>query len=90
MSRARSKTVDTVEVKKNGIPRRLNEKIALMKKKEQAQSQAFEQAMQSIFEVMCACDCNIVMYCMQDYYIIIHVPLHVQEFDSEFKYIHEI
>ena len=51
MSRARSKTVDTAEVKKNGLPRRLNEKIALMKKKELAQSQAFEQAMQSIFEV---------------------------------------
>ena len=51
MSRARSKTVDVVEVKKSGLPRRLNEKIALMKKNEQAQSQAFEQAMQSIFEV---------------------------------------
>ena len=51
MSRARSKTVDSTEVKKSGLPRRLTEKIALMKEKEQAQSEAFEQAMQSIFEV---------------------------------------
>lgn len=51
MSRARSKTVDSAEVKKKGIPRRLNEKIALIKEKEQAQSEAFEQAMKSIFEV---------------------------------------
>lgn len=51
MSRARSKTVDSTEVKKSGLPRRLTEKIALMKEKEQAQSEAFEQAMQSIFEM---------------------------------------
>lgn len=51
MSRVRSKTVDSAEVKKKGLPRRLNEKIALMKEKEQAQSEAFEQAMKSILEV---------------------------------------
>jgi hypothetical protein len=51
MSRARSKTVDSAEGKKKGLPWRLNEKIALMKEKEQEQSQAFEQAMQSIFEM---------------------------------------
>ncbi len=52
MSRARSKTADPSDVrKKNALPRRLNEKIALMKKKERVESQAFEQAMQSIFEV---------------------------------------
>ena len=54
MSRARSKTVDSTEVRRvkgSGLPRRLNEKIALMKEKEQVQSEAFEQAMKSLFEV---------------------------------------
>lgn len=54
MSRARSKTADSTEVRRvkgSGLPRRLNEKIALMKEKEQVQSEAFEQAMKSIFEV---------------------------------------
>ena len=53
MSRARSRTADSTEVKKSksGLPRRLNEKIALIKEKEQAQSKQFEQAMMSIFEV---------------------------------------
>ena len=65
MSRARSKTVDSAEVKKKGIPRRLNEKIALIKEKEQAQSEAFEQAMRSILEVgVASCGC-------------VHVSVHV-------------
>lgn len=66
MSRARSKTVDSAEVKKKGIPRRLNEKIALIKEKEQAQSEAFEQAMRSILEVgvaSCGCVCMWVYMC---------------------------
>ena len=68
MSRARSKTVDSAEVKKKGIPRRLNEKIALIKEKEQAQSEAFEQAMRSILEVgrvgfcMFTCGMSLIEY----------------------------
>ena len=46
--RSRSKTVDSAEGKK---PRRLTEKIAIMKKREHEQLEAFEHAMQSIHEV---------------------------------------
>ena len=50
--RGRSKTADSAESKKTkGQPRRLTEKIAIMRKKEHEQSEAFEQAMKSIFEV---------------------------------------
>ena len=55
--RGRSKTVDSVDSKKSkgATPRRLTEKIAIIKKREHEQSEAFEQAMQSIFEVSLAC-----------------------------------
>ncbi len=46
--RARSRTVDSADGKK---PRRLTEKIAIMKKREHEQSEAFEHAMKSIYEV---------------------------------------
>ena len=50
--RSRSKTADSTESKKTkGTPRRLTEKIAIMRRKEHEQSEAFEQAMKSIFEV---------------------------------------
>ena len=50
--RSRSKTADSAESKKTkGQPRRLTEKIAIMRRKEHEQSEAFEQAMKSIFEV---------------------------------------
>lgn len=50
--RSRSKTADSAESKKTkGTPRRLTEKIAIMRRKEHEQSEAFEQAMRSIFEV---------------------------------------
>ena len=52
--RVRSKTVDLVDAKrtnKAATPRRLTEKIAIIKKREHEQSAEFEQAMQSIFEV---------------------------------------
>ena len=53
--RSRSKTADSAESKKTkGQPRRLTEKIAIMRRKEHEQSEAFEQAMKSIFEVRCA------------------------------------
>jgi len=47
--RARSRTVDSADGKK---PRRLQEKIAIMKKREHEQSEAFEHAMKSIQEVL--------------------------------------
>ena len=51
--RSRSKTADSAESKKTkGQPRRLTEKIAIMRRKEHEQSEAFEQAMKSIFEVI--------------------------------------
>lgn len=46
--RSRSRTVDSVDSKK---PRRLTEKIAIMKKREHEQLEEFEHAMQSIHEV---------------------------------------
>ena len=46
--RVRSRTVDSADGKK---PRRLTEKIAIMKKREHEQSEAFEHAMKSIHEV---------------------------------------
>ena len=50
--RARSRTADSAESKKaKGTPRRLTEKIAIMKRREHEQSEAFEKAMKSIFEV---------------------------------------
>ena len=50
--RGRSKTAESNDAKKSrGTPRRLTEKIANMKKREHEQSEAFEQAMKSIFEV---------------------------------------
>ena len=41
----------SLESRKSKEPRRLTEKIAIMKRKEHEQSEAFEQAMRSIFEV---------------------------------------
>ena len=50
--RSRSRTADSTDTKKSkGTPRRLTEKIAIMKRREHEQSEAFEQAMKSIFEV---------------------------------------
>lgn len=50
--RSRSKTADSADSRKaKGNPRRLTEKIAIMKQREHEQSEAFEQAMKSIFEV---------------------------------------
>ena len=52
--RVRSKTVDSADTKRGGkgaAPRRITEKIAIIKKREHQQSAEFEQAMQSIFEV---------------------------------------
>ena len=50
--RGRSRTADSAEAKKSkGTPRRLTEKIAIMKRREHEQSEAFELAMKSIFEV---------------------------------------
>lgn len=46
--RARSKTADSTDAKK---PRRLMEKIAIMKKREHEQMEEFQHAMQSIHEV---------------------------------------
>ena len=46
--RVRSHSADT---KKAREPRRLTEKIAIMKRKEHEQSEAFEKAMKSIMEV---------------------------------------
>ena len=51
LHRVRSHSADT---KKAREPRRLTEKIAIMKRKEHEQSEAFEKAMKSIMEVnMC-------------------------------------
>ncbi|XP_064390487.1 CREB-regulated transcription coactivator 1-like isoform X2 [Halichondria panicea] len=52
--RVRSKTVDSADTKRGGkgaAPRRITEKIAIIKKREHQQSAEFEQAMQSIFEM---------------------------------------
>lgn len=46
--RSRSRTAESTDGKK---PRRLTEKIAIMKKREHEQLEAFEHAMQSIHEV---------------------------------------
>ena len=46
--RTRSKTADSTDAKK---PRRLMEKIAIMKKREHEQLEEFQHAMQSIHEV---------------------------------------
>ena len=52
--RARSRTAESAESKKTkGQPRRLMEKIAIMKRREHEQSAAFQKAMKSIFEVLC-------------------------------------
>ena len=51
--RVRSRTADSAESKKTkGTPRRLTEKIAIMKRREHEQSAAFKKAMKSIFEVL--------------------------------------
>ena len=63
--RVRSRTADSAEAKKTkGTPRRLTEKIAIMKRREHEQSEAFEKAMKSIFEV-CVCVCVCVCACSQ-------------------------
>ena len=50
--RVRSRTADSAENKKTkGTPRRLTEKIAIMRRREHEQSAAFQKAMKSIFEV---------------------------------------
>ena len=50
--RVRSRTADSAESKKTkGTPRRLTEKIAIMKRREHEQSAAFKKAMKSILEV---------------------------------------
>ena len=50
--RSRSRTAESADAKKSkGTPRRLTEKIAIMKRREHEQSEAFEKAMKSIFEV---------------------------------------
>ncbi len=54
--RVRSKTVDSADSKRNkgAAPRRITERIAIIKMREHEQAAEFEQAMQSIFEVrMC-------------------------------------
>ena len=47
--RTRSRTADSADAKK---PRRLTEKIAIMKKREHQQLEDFEDAMKSIYEVI--------------------------------------
>ena len=50
--RSRSRTADSAENKKSkGTPRRLMEKIAIMKRREHEQSETFKRAMESIHEV---------------------------------------
>ena len=50
--RVRSRTAESAESKKTkGTPRRLTEKIAIMRRREHEQSEAFQKAMRSIFEV---------------------------------------
>ncbi len=50
--RVRSKTDSSADPKRSkATPRRLTEKIAIMKKREHEQSEAFAQAMKSILEV---------------------------------------
>ena len=57
--RMRSRTADSAENKKTkGTPRRLTEKIAIMRRREHEQSAAFQKAMKSIFEVGSVNDCH--------------------------------
>jgi hypothetical protein len=50
--RARSRTAESAENKKTKVtPRRLTEKIAIMRRREHEQSEAFQKAMKSIFEM---------------------------------------
>ncbi|CAI8058472.1 hypothetical protein GBAR_LOCUS31800 [Geodia barretti] len=50
--RVRSRTAESAENKKTKVtPRRLTEKIAIMRRREHEQSEAFQKAMKSIFEM---------------------------------------
>ena len=59
--RVRSRTAESADNKKTkGTPRRLTEKIAIMRRREHEQSEAFQNAMKSIFEV---CTTHAVCVC---------------------------
>ena len=58
--RARSRTAESAENKKTKVtPRRLTEKIAIMRRREHEQSEAFQKAMKSIFEA-----CTVTPVCV--------------------------
>ena len=60
--RSRSRTAESADAKKSKTtPRRLTEKIAIMKRREHEQSEAFEKAMKSIFEV-CTVHVRMMVY----------------------------
>ena len=62
--RVRSRTAESAENKKTKVtPRRLTEKIAIMRRREHEQSEAFQKAMKSIFEA-CTNTCVCVCLCM--------------------------
>ena len=58
--RVRSRTAESAENKKTKVtPRRLTEKIAIMRRREHEQSEAFQKAMKSIFEA-----CTVTPVCV--------------------------
>ena len=67
--RVRSRTAESAENKKTKVtPRRLTEKIAIMRRREHEQSEAFQKAMKSIFEActvtpVCVCVCVCCVCC---------------------------